>query len=300
VNFLENFADILFQRRFDIQSNIILNIEYDYGDLPESLKQNKRNEFGRNWAAVSESLIAYGEVLIETSHSYVTAVNFDFSSFVQYGAYGLRALECLIMKALEKELPVIIDTRIADYRGVNNTIVGNAFIGYVNGWDGWQPSNIHGHAMSIMTYKGKQMIDQYLEICLRMQRGLLLLIDNKYQPEWDWLENKSSTLLGNKVDRSGLMIYLENEAIPLIEKIYKTTLSAVIRIPDDFDNMQMKNFWEKLNHKTKIQSFVLIDKERLDYLKINNQITNTNIDSAIEKLGFVKETLNVYREMFFK
>ena len=297
---MENFADILFQRRFDIQSNIILKIEFDYGDLPESLKQNKRNEFGRNWAAVSESIVSYGEVLIEASYNYVAAVCFDFSSFVQYGAYGMRALECLIMKALEKELPVIMDTRIADYRGANKTIVGNAFIGYVNGWDGWQPSNIHTHAMSIMTYKGKQMIDQYLEICLRMQRGLLLLIDNKYKPDWDWLEKKSGTLLGNKVDRSGLMIYLENEAIPLIEKIYKTSLSAVISIPDDFDNIQVKNFWDKLNHKTKIQSFVLIDKEKLDYLKINNMITNTNIDSAIEKLGFVKETLNVYREMFFK
>lgn len=300
MNFLENFADILFQRRFDIQSNLILNIEYGYGDLPESLKQNKKNEFGRNWASVSESLIAYGELLIEASYNYVAAVNIDFSSFVQYGAYGLRALECLIIKALEKQLPVIMDTRIADYRGANKTIVGNAFIGYVNGWDGWQPSNIHAHAMSIMTYKGKQMIEQYLEICLRMQRGLLLLIDNKYQPDWEWLAQKSSTLLGNKLDRSGLILYLENEAIHLIENIYKTSLTAVMNIPNDFDNMQVKNFWDKLNHKTKIQSFVLIGKEKLDYLKINNQITSTNIDSVVDKLGFVRESLDVYREMFFK
>lgn len=300
MSFLENFADILFQRRFDIKSNIILNLEYSYSDLPESLKKNKKNEFGNNWAAVSEALISYGELLIEVSYEKVVAVNIDFSSFVQYGAYGLRALECLVMKALEKELTVIIDTRIADYRGPNKTIVGNAFIGYVDGWDGWQPSNIHAHAMSIMSYKGKQMIEQYIEICLRMQRGLLLLIDNDHQPDWDWLTKKSRDLLGNQLDRSGLMVYLENASLKLIEKIYKTNLSAVVKIPDEFDHMQMINFWDKLNHKTKTQSFVLIDKERLDYLKINNVIISTNTDVVRNKFDFVEESLEIYREMFYK
>ncbi len=296
---MENFADVLYQRRFDIKSNIILKLEFNYGDLPEWLKQSKKNEFGKNWAAVSESLITYGELLIDTCVEHVSAIMLDFASFMQYGAYGLRTLECLIIKSLEKELPVIVDTRFAEYKGPEKEVPGNAIIGYVNGWDGWQPSNIHAHALTILPYKGKKMVEQYLEICLRMQRGLFLLVDNDMGLDIEWLGKKADDLLGKEIDRSSLFLYLEDSALTILESIKKTSLSAFIEIPEHYDSFQEKDFWDKISHKVKKQTFISLNKERLGFLNIDRGAFSSNSDSVQKSLGNNVELLEYYKKLFY-
>ncbi len=296
---MENFADVLYQRRFDIASNIILKLEFDYSDLPEWLKQNKKNEFGKNWAAVSESLISYGELLIETCSQNVAAIILDFFSFMQYGAYGLRALECLIMKVLENEVPVIIDTRFADYKGPEKAVAGKSIIGYVNGWDGWQPSNIHSHALTILPFRGKQMVEQYLEICLRMQRGVFLVLDKSMGLDIKWLGEKSKDLMGKEIERSGLFVYLENESIGMLEEIKRTSLSALIEMPEHYDSFQEKDFWDKTSHKVKKQTFILLNKERLGFSNIDRGAFSSNSESVNKSVGQNIELLEFYKKLFY-
>lgn len=296
---MSNFADNLFKRRFQLRTNLVLNLQYSYEDLPEALRLKKQEEFGKNWAAVSDALVSYGDVLLEAASPAVAAVVFNLDSFLQYGAYGIRALEILIRKADSLVLPIIVDSRIAAFRRDSPRVPGESLIAPIPGWEDSLISNINAHALTILPYHGLEMVDSYLNLAHEHKRGLVVVLNNIMNPDWQGLATRAQVLLGKEVERSGLMVWLENEQIPLLEHIYMNSLSALISFPEHFDNMQAEAFWDNLKRKTKVQSFVVLSKEAMQAKKLAQELQQAVEEERAPVMRKVKDLLDIYREMFY-
>lgn len=256
---MRNFADVLYQRRLEADSNIILRMGCDFGKLPSWLQKSKLSEFGRNWAAVSEALAVYEKYLIETISPFISGIMPRLSLYLQYGAYGLRALECTIVQALKHELPVIIDARFAEFNIGQIPLAGNSVVGRVSGWDGMQPSNLHAHAVSIIPYYGEAMIRAYIELCSKMRRGLVIVVNN--DTDWETLSGMSEKLVGKDVLGSGLCVLLENEYLNYLEMLHGKNLTAFIKFSQIFDIVEIQQFWESQADEIKNKTFICLDTE---------------------------------------
>ena len=294
---MRNFADVLYQRRANVKSNIILKIDTNFEKLPPWLKKSKVSEFGRNWAAVSESLVVYEKYIIETISPYICCIMPRLSSYLQYGAYGLRALECTIVQALRHELPVIVDARFAEYSSTNNNLAGNGVIGRVMGWDGLQPSNLHAHGVSIIPYYGKQMIEDYINLCDEMNRGLVVVCNEN--TDFNLLSQYANRLIGNETENSGLTVMIEDHNLPLINKVEKSSLSTIISFPDIYDAIEMQQLWDSLNSNLKKRTFVSLGSEIHDsvdssgepFIK-DEEIIKSHFSDCVKQAKF-------YQKLFF-
>ncbi len=291
---MNNFADLVYHRRADLKSNLILMLDTDFSKLPAWLQQGKLTEFGRNWAAVSEAVTVYDKYFIETTAEHIAAVMPRLSSYMQYGAYGIRALEWNILNALRCGVPVILDTRTAEYFP-KQQLPGNAFIGRVPGWEGLQPANMHAHAMSIIPHYGHQMIEAYLEMSRVNKRGLVIVPDRNI--DWTALAADAEKLRGFTVAPSGLAVFLEDHQISMLENLVGNRLTALIQNSEIFDAFQLQAMWQSQAPDVRNRTFVCVgseindgnDRQNSDFDRTDDEALRAYFNNRLERLLFYKK-----------
>lgn len=189
----DNFADFVLHHIQQKDSRLLLGLKPDLQRIPTWLYEEKVSEFGRNWAALSEAMTSFDRLLIEAAAPNIIGIVPRLAYYQMYGAYGIRALELTIVEALEKELIVVIDARISDYDLPVN-LPGRAFIGEVPAWEGLTPSNLHVHAVTVVPYYGRPVVEAYANLCQLYGRGLFLTVNPQFS--MDEYRELSSQLTG--------------------------------------------------------------------------------------------------------
>lgn len=170
-----NFADLVLKNSAEKESNLLLALRPELVRMPPWLLDVKFNAYGRNWAGISEAIIAYDRLLIETAAPHILGIMPRLSYYQMYGAYGVRALERTIVEAIERDLVVIMDAKMAE----GSEEIGKAastFLGEVTAWVNNLPSNLHVHAMTVIPYFGESAIKVMVDLCKQYKRGFFVLV----------------------------------------------------------------------------------------------------------------------------
>lgn len=171
-----------------------LDPKLDY--LPDFIKEEAFNKYGKNLEGASEALFEFNKGLIDALCDIVPAVKPQTAYYEMYGWYGVRTLQRTIEYAKEKGLFVITDAKRNDI-GTTMQAYASAHLGETE-IDGKLFESFGGDALTVNAYLGTDGVKPVVDICKKNDKGLFILVKTS---------NPSSGELQDRKLDDGLTVY---------------------------------------------------------------------------------------------
>ena len=150
------------------QNPTVVGLDPTYQMIPDFIKQEKLEMFGKTPKAVAEMFIAFNKAILDEVAPYIPAVKPQIAMYEQYGLEGLRAYMETVAYAKEKGLIVIGDIKRGDIAST-----AAAYAGHIAGvhiedqhFDLWQED-----AVTLNPYMGFDGIEPFIAACNERDRG---------------------------------------------------------------------------------------------------------------------------------
>ena len=171
-----------------------LDPKLDY--LPDFIKEEAFNKYGKNLEGAAEALFEFNKGLIDALCDIVPAVKPQAAYYEMYSWYGVRTLQRTIEYAKEKGLFVITDAKRNDI-GTTMQAYASAHLGETE-IDGKLFESFGGDALTVNAYLGTDGIKPVVDICKKNDKGLFILVKTS---------NPSSGELQDRKLDDGLTVY---------------------------------------------------------------------------------------------
>ena len=171
-----------------------LDPKLDY--LPDFIKEEAFNKYGKNLEGAAEALFEFNKGLIDALCDIVPAVKPQAAYYEMYGWYGVRTLQRTIEYAKEKGLFVITDAKRNDI-GTTMQAYASAHLGETE-IDGKLFESFGGDALTVNAYLGTDGVKPVVDICKKNDKGLFILVKTS---------NPSSGELQDRKLDDGLTVY---------------------------------------------------------------------------------------------
>ena len=171
-----------------------LDPKLDY--LPDFIKEEAFNKYGKNLEGAAEALFEFNKGLIDALCNIVPAVKPQAAYYEMYGWYGVRTLQRTIEYAKEKGLFVITDAKRNDI-GTTMQAYASAHLGETE-IDGKLFESFGGDALTVNAYLGTDGVKPVVDICKKNDKGLFILVKTS---------NPSSGELQDRKLDDGLTVY---------------------------------------------------------------------------------------------
>lgn len=155
------------------QNPTVVGLDPTYQMIPDFIKQEKLEMFGKTPKAVAEMFIAFNKAILDEVAPYIPAVKPQIAMYEQYGLEGLRAYMETVAYAKGKGLIVIGDIKRGDIAST-----AAAYAGHIAGvhiedqhFDLWQED-----AVTLNPYMGFDGIEPFIAACNERDRGLFILV----------------------------------------------------------------------------------------------------------------------------
>ena len=171
-----------------------LDPKLDY--LPDFIKEEAFNKYGKNLEGAAEALFEFNKGLIDALCDIVPAVKPQAAYYEMYSWYGVRTLQRTIEYAKEKGLFVITDAKRNDI-GTTMQAYASAHLGETE-IDGKLFESFGGDALTVNAYLGTDGVKPVVDICKKNDKGLFILVKTS---------NPSSGELQDRKLDDGLTVY---------------------------------------------------------------------------------------------
>jgi len=160
----------------------VVGLDPTYEMIPDKIKKEMLEAYGKTPKAVAEMFIAFNKGLIGCLYDIVPAVKPQIAMYEKYGLEGIRAYMETISYAKEKGLIVIGDIKRGD---ISSTAA--AYAAHIEGvsiegehFDLWQED-----AVTLSPYLGFDSIDPFIEPCNELDKGIFILVKTSNPSSYD-------------------------------------------------------------------------------------------------------------------
>lgn len=156
-----------------VQNPTVVGLDPTYAMIPEFIKKEMIERYGKTPKAVAEMFIKFNKAIIDEVYDLIPAVKPQIAMYEQYGLEGLRAYMETTTYAREKGLIVIGDIKRGDIASTAAAYAGHIAGVEVEGehFDLWQED-----AVTLNPYMGFDGIEPFIKACNDMDRGLFILV----------------------------------------------------------------------------------------------------------------------------
>ncbi|MEG0580025.1 MAG: orotidine-5'-phosphate decarboxylase [Niameybacter sp.] len=156
-----------------VENPTVVGLDPTYSMIPNFIKQEMLERFGRTPKAVAEMFIKFNKMIIDEVYDLIPSVKPQIAMYEQYGLEGLRAYMETCEYARKKGLIVIGDIKRGDIASTAAAYAGHIAGVEVEGefFDLWQED-----AVTLNPYMGYDGIEPFIEACNNNDRGLFILV----------------------------------------------------------------------------------------------------------------------------
>lgn len=168
-NFSDRLAESIRRRR----SILCVGLDFQLDFMPPHLVKELR---GSNFDDVADLFEDFGCKIIGLVADVAACVKINAGFCLQYGHYGVRALERILKEARSFDLPAIVDLKPND-GGDSATAYANTFLGEVPWFGGkTRKSPLRADALTVVPYLGTPGLEpSYVRACKEYGTGIFVL-----------------------------------------------------------------------------------------------------------------------------
>lgn len=170
--------DKLIDKILKLDNPTVVGLDPTFEMMPEFLKREKIETFGKTTKAVSEIFLSFNREIIDYIYDVVPAIKLQIAMYEKYGAEGISAYIETISYAKEKGLLVIGDIKRGD---IGST--AEAYAGHLSGvniegqWiDTWKED-----AVTVNPYLGSDGMQPFIEACISHSKSIFVLVKTSNQ-----------------------------------------------------------------------------------------------------------------------
>lgn len=189
--------DRLIKGIIEKQNPTVVGLDPKLAYIPEFIKRNAFDQYGKTLDGASQALWKYNQGLIDALYDIVPAIKPQAAYYEMYGWQGIRTLEKTIKYAKSKGMFVITDGKRNDI-GSTMEAYANAHLG-ITDIDGEDIEAFGADALTVNGYLGSDGIKPLIEVAKNMDKGIFVLVKTS---------NPSSGDLQNLKTENGETIYL--------------------------------------------------------------------------------------------
>ncbi|MCU0540625.1 MAG: orotidine-5'-phosphate decarboxylase [Oscillatoriaceae cyanobacterium Prado104] len=167
-----NFADKLVEQQTTKNSSIVVGIDPNFDLMPAFLQPDDRH-----LQSVTNALIDFSKIAIDSVQDLVPAVKFQSAYFEQFGSAGIAALARSIAYAKNQKLLVILDAKRGDIGSTSLAYARSYLAGKTQLKNGLTvDSDLEVDCMTINPFLGEDSLAPFLEVANRYEKGLFILV----------------------------------------------------------------------------------------------------------------------------
>ncbi len=166
--------DRLIRAIADKQNPTVAGLDPKLSFIPESIRQNAYDKYGKTLEGAADAILTYNKGLIDALYDIVPAVKPQCAYYEMYGWPGMRTLYETIKYAKEKGLYVITDGKRNDI-GSTMEAYAAAHLGSTD-VDGAHFLPFDGDALTVNGYLGSDGIKPLVSTCQSFDTGLFVLV----------------------------------------------------------------------------------------------------------------------------
>ena len=156
-----------------VENPTVVGLDPTYSMIPNFIKQEMLERFGKTPKAVAEMFIKFNKMIIDEVYDLIPSVKPQIAMYEQYGLEGLRAYMETCEYAKSKGLIVIGDIKRGDIASTAAAYAGHIAGVEVEGehFDLWQED-----AVTLNPYMGYDGIEPFIDACNKQDKGLFILV----------------------------------------------------------------------------------------------------------------------------
>lgn len=156
-----------------VENPTVVGLDPTYSMIPNFIKQEMLERFGKTPKAVAEMFIKFNKMIIDEVYDLIPSVKPQIAMYEQYGLEGLRAYMETCEYAKSKGLIVIGDIKRGDIASTAAAYAGHIAGVEVEGehFDLWQED-----AVTLNPYMGYDGIEPFINACNKQDKGLFILV----------------------------------------------------------------------------------------------------------------------------
>lgn len=166
--------DRLIKAIVEKQNPTVAGLDPKLSFIPEYIKNEAFEKYGKNLEGAAEALFVYNKGLIDELCDIVPAVKPQAAYYEMYGWQGVRALARTISYAKEKGMFVITDGKRNDI-GTTMEAYANAHLGFTD-VAGETFTAFNGDALTVNGYLGSDGIEPVINVCNKEDKGMFVLV----------------------------------------------------------------------------------------------------------------------------
>ncbi|OOB80365.1 MAG: orotidine 5'-phosphate decarboxylase [Epulopiscium sp. Nuni2H_MBin003] len=165
--------DRLIEKIKETQNPTVVGLDPVFSMIPNFIKQECYEIWGKTPKAVSEMFIRFNKAIIDSTHDLIPAVKPQIAMYEQYGLDGISAYLKTIEYAKEKGLIIIGDVKRGDIASTAAAYAGHIAGVTIEGehFDLWKED-----AITLNPYMGYDGIEPFLKPCEEFDKGLFILV----------------------------------------------------------------------------------------------------------------------------
>lgn len=165
--------DRLLTQIIKYENPTVVGLDPTYGMIPESIKLEMLESYGKTPKAVAEMFIKFNKGILDGVSDLIPAVKPQIAMYEQYGLEGIRAYLETVDYAKKKGLIVIGDIKRGDIASTAAAYAGHIAGVTIEGirFDPWQED-----AVTLNPYLGIDGIEPFLAPCKDFDKGLFILV----------------------------------------------------------------------------------------------------------------------------
>lgn len=156
-----------------VENPTVVGLDPTYSMIPNFIKQEMLERFGKTPKAVAEMFIKFNKMIIDEVYDLIPSVKPQIAMYEQYGLEGLRAYMETCEYAKSKGLIVIGDIKRGDIASTAAAYAGHIAGVEIEGehFDLWQED-----AVTLNPYMGYDGIEPFIDACNKQDKGLFILV----------------------------------------------------------------------------------------------------------------------------
>jgi len=156
------------------QNPTVVGLDPRYGFIPEFIKKEAIEEFGKTPKAVAEAFFRFNKEIIDATYDLIPSVKPQVAMYEMLGVDGMECFKKTCDYASAKGLIVIGDIKRGDIASTAESY-SDAHIGMLD-VEGEKFEMFHEDFITINPYLGIDSVEPYFKNCKEYERGLFVLV----------------------------------------------------------------------------------------------------------------------------
>jgi len=165
--------DRLIEKIDKTKNPTVVGLDPTYEMIPEKIKNEKLEQYGKTPKAVAEMFVSFNKVLIDSLYDIVPAIKPQIAMYEKYGVDGISAYIKTNSYAKEKGMVVIGDIKRGDISSTAEAYAAHLAGTEIEGerFDIWNTD-----AVTLNPYMGFDAIEPFIKPCNEYDKGMFVLV----------------------------------------------------------------------------------------------------------------------------